>query len=277
MKPTAGPKETVLRPPIEPRGNPTAKTMVDASPTILAIETTGRNASVALLTGSQWTTARAESSDQANSRENLGPASRRRSSSATLLPMIATLCEKASVQPKQIDAVAVATGPGSFTGLRIGVVTAKTLAWVNQTRLIALDTLECLAWQAVQSMAIRPGDTIAAVMNAQRGQVFVESFRVDNGPNSHTRSLESLGPIQIVDPENTVTAVSTSHLITGPGLKLLVDSLGPFEPDRIAPVDVWPVDVAAVGRLARLKFDQGRFDDPWTLRPNYVRPSYAEE
>lgn len=276
--------------------------MVDQAPTILAIETTGRSASVALLANGRWARSSADALEPATGEKSPSQTGRRRSSSATLLPKIAALCENEGVQPAQIDAVAIAAGPGSFTGLRIGVVTGKTLAWVNRARLIALDTLECLAWQALRSRDIPPGHTITAVMNAQRGQIFIESFRVTSPTDhvkresesqplhsqplhsqplicraSNSQPLESLGPVQIIDPHAIESLLSANHVLTGPGLRLAADSLQRLDPKQIAPEECWPVDVIALGELARLRWALGQFDDPWTLRPNYVRPSYAEE
>lgn len=256
--------------------------MVDQAPTILAIETTGRSASVALLAKGRWARSSADALGPATGEKSPSQTGRRRSSSATLLPKIAGLCENEGVQPAQIDAVAIAAGPGSFTGLRIGVVTGKTLAWVNRARLIALDTLECLAWQALRSRDIPPGHTITAVMNAQRGQIFIESFRVTSSTDrvnraSNSQPLESLGPVQIIDPHAIDSLLSANHVLTGPGLRLAADSLQRLDPKQIAPEECWPVDVIALGELARLRWALGQFDDPWTLRPNYVRPSYAEE
>ncbi len=73
--------------------------------------------------------------------------------------------------PSQIDVVAVSAGPGSFTGLRVGIVFAKTFAWANQTKLVAVDTLQAIAQQAPASIP-----EVTVISDAQRGELFTNTY-----------------------------------------------------------------------------------------------------
>jgi tRNA threonylcarbamoyladenosine biosynthesis protein TsaB len=98
--------------------------------------------------------------------------------SETLLPLIENLLKLTGVTLKDIDVIAVACGPGSFTGLRIGAATAMGLAKGAGLPLVPVPTLCSLAYNA--GSAANPGDIIIPVMNARRGQVYAAFYSFDN-------------------------------------------------------------------------------------------------
>ena len=91
--------------------------------------------------------------------------------SVTLLPMAAALLEQCGASLEQVDVVAVAAGPGSFTGVRIGVAAAKGLAWPGSKPCAACSTLESMAWGVAHM-----GMDVCAVMDARRNQVYNARF-----------------------------------------------------------------------------------------------------
>ena len=91
--------------------------------------------------------------------------------SARLIPHMDKLMEDAGVAKKEIEAVAVGKGPGSFTGLRIGLATAKMIAHIWQVPLIGVDTLEALAWNMAGANAF-----ILPLIDAQRGNVYAALY-----------------------------------------------------------------------------------------------------
>ncbi len=97
--------------------------------------------------------------------------------SVTLLPMVEDMLKNCSVSLDQIELVAVAAGPGSFTGLRIGVAEAKGLAWARGLPCAACSTLESMAW----NLSHLEGQEICCCMDARRNQVYAARFRVENG------------------------------------------------------------------------------------------------
>jgi len=96
--------------------------------------------------------------------------------SRTLLPMAEDLLKNAETEMKQIDCFAVAQGPGSFTGIRIGIATVKGLAWAADKPCIGVSTLAAMAWNGVAA-----GGLICAVMDARRSEVYNALFRIEDG------------------------------------------------------------------------------------------------
>ena len=96
--------------------------------------------------------------------------------SRTLLPMAEDLLKNAGTEMKRIDCFAVAQGPGSFTGIRIGIATVKGLAWAADKPCIGVSTLAAMAWNGVGA-----GGLICAVMDARRSEVYNALFRIEDG------------------------------------------------------------------------------------------------
>lgn len=96
--------------------------------------------------------------------------------SRTLLPMAEDLLRNSETEMKQIDCFAVAQGPGSFTGIRIGIATVKGLAWAADKPCIGVSTLAAMAWNGVAA-----GGLICAAMDARRSEVYNALFRIEDG------------------------------------------------------------------------------------------------
>lgn len=96
--------------------------------------------------------------------------------SRTLLPMAEDLLKNAELSVKDVDLLAVAQGPGSFTGIRIGVSTVKGLAWAAEKPCVGVSTLEAMAWHGVAA-----GGLICPVMDARRQQVYNALFEIRDG------------------------------------------------------------------------------------------------
>lgn len=96
--------------------------------------------------------------------------------SRTLLPMAEDLLRNAETEVEQIDCFAVAQGPGSFTGIRIGIATVKGLAWAAEKPCVGVSTLAAMAWNGVAA-----GGLVCAVMDARRSEVYHALFRIENG------------------------------------------------------------------------------------------------
>ncbi len=94
--------------------------------------------------------------------------------SADLLVTIDDVCRRAAITPLELDAVAIGAGPGSFTGLRIGMATAKGIAFAAQKPLWAVSSLAALAFDA---QPLAPGKPIVAVLDARRSEVFAGVYR----------------------------------------------------------------------------------------------------
>ncbi|MCH2202730.1 MAG: tRNA (adenosine(37)-N6)-threonylcarbamoyltransferase complex dimerization subunit type 1 TsaB [Fuerstiella sp.] len=219
---------------------------------ILAIETSGLDASVALA-----------DADQLLAESILDTAGRR--SARMLVPAVGEMLQQFSLRPGQIDVVAVSVGPGSFTGLRVGVVFAKTFAWINNTKLVAVDTL-----QAVAQRVLPTDRTITVITDAQRGDAFVNSYRGQE-------IVHPLGTVRIEGLERILKTVQeqADSLLTGSGVDRFNDQI----PESIA-VAAHDFRLPRASALFPLAFDmigRGMWSDPDTIEPVYLRRSYAEE
>ena len=128
----------------------------------LAFESSAKAASVALCEGGRLISQVIQCSGLTHSR--------------TLLPMAEDLLKNAEMEMKQIDCFAVAQGPGSFTGIRIGIATVKGLAWAADKPCIGVSTLAAMAWNGVAA-----GGLICTVMDARRSEVYNALFRIEDG------------------------------------------------------------------------------------------------
>ncbi|MDN5326154.1 MAG: tRNA threonylcarbamoyladenosine biosynthesis protein TsaB [Moorella sp. (in: firmicutes)] len=193
----------------------------------------------------------------------------RKNHSQRLLPMIAALLAETGVELADLDGLAVSLGPGSFTGLRIGLATVKGLAQAAGKPLVGIPTLDALAWNAWGV----PG-LICPVIQARRLEVYTALFRWQEG------ELCRLTPYQAVDPASLVSLLES---YTAP-VYFLGDGVAPYR-------EVWqqlgarahflppPNNLsraAAVAILGEERLRIGRPDDLSRLKPLYLRPAPAE-
>ncbi len=186
-----------------------------------------------------------------------------------LAPAIDQLLKSLTLRSSQFDLIAVTAGPGSFTGLRVGVMTAKTLAFAWGCQLLGIDTLEVIARQAVSFLPADGAGRIHALLDAQREQLFAAVWE-QNGAD-----WQEVTPPRIVDRTPWLASLQVGEVVTGPGLKPLL-ALLPATVVR-APETVWEPTAAMVGQLALERAAAGKFDSWQTLAPRYFRLSAAEE
>jgi tRNA threonylcarbamoyladenosine biosynthesis protein TsaB len=176
---------------------------------ILAIETSGKEGSVALLENE---TVLGRLSIPA------GHTARR------LAPSLAQLLASRGIAPAQVQLIAVSTGPGSFTGLRVGVTTAKTLAYAIGCDLIGIDTLDALA--AKVSRPAGHAVELQVVLDAQRRELFLGRYGLAAGePASAAALWKRQGATEVIATEAWLAQLSPQTLVSGPGLKRLADRL----------------------------------------------------
>lgn len=220
---------------------------------IIAIETSGRDASLAALVG--------DIDDDAARLVRQVVVTGPERSAQVLAPRLNDLLQAIDWPAKSIQLVSVAVGPGSFTGLRIGVTTAKTLAYAVGAELIGVNTLAVIA-----SQTLPPAGPLWAVMDAQRQELFAAKFDLQRTP---------IGETQILTQPEWLATLAPGDQVTGPGLRRTQSAL----PAGIEIVDEskWQPMADAVGQLGWREVRAGRRDDLWKLVPMYYRPSAAEE
>ncbi len=236
---------------------------------ILALETSGLAADVALLDANSG-------EPQAVARRAL-PAKPR--ISQTLAPTMRDLLGEASWKPRDVDLVAVATGPGSFTGLRLGVTTAKVFAYAAAAKVQGVNTLEAIALNAAESVR---SDTdiqqVCVVIDAQRSEVFSAAFSADELRRNN--QLVCVAETSIVDNDTWWRSLTAGDLILGPGLQKFREQIEAGLPADVtlAAEELWQPSATAIGEIAWRSAQSGETDiDVWSLMPRYYRQSAAEE
>ncbi len=217
----------------------------------LALETSGLSGSVAACEGNRLL-AECELARGQRSAQSLAPA-------------LHKLLAEVGWQPRDVQRVAVTVGPGSFTGLRVGVTTAKTFAYAVGAEVVGIDTLEVIAAQAPLDVP-----RVAVALDAQRQEVFAAVY----GPETpQGRTLIEL--THIVTVQAWLESLGRDSWVSGPVLEKLTGEL----PPGVRPLarEFWHPRAATVGRLAAQVFDRGGGSDIWQLAPKYLRRSAAEE
>lgn len=187
--------------------------------------------------------------------------------SRTLLPMVEDLLKNCGRSLDDVEAVAVACGPGSFTGLRIGVAAAKGLAWARGLPCAGCSSLESMAW----GLAHLEGQEILAVMDARRQQVYRARFlALGDG-------LRRLSPDGAVSLEELAGELKNPQILVGDGALLCYNELKGRGPAlRMAPEHLrWPA-AWGVARCALELAREGRLVSADDLAPSYHRLSQAE-
>ena len=121
--------------------------------------------------------------------------------SRTLLPMAEDMLKNAELSMADVDMIAVAHGPGSFTGIRIGVSTVKGLAWAADKPCVGVSTLEAMAWQGLSA-----GGYICPVMDARRSQVYNAIFKIENGRSVRVTEDRPIALSELADEVRTLNA-----------------------------------------------------------------------
>jgi len=182
-----------------------------------------------------------------------------------LAPAIRDLLEQAGWSAREIQLVAVTAGPGSFTGLRVGIATAKALAYAAGAEVLGVGTLDAIAARCPVTTASR----LHVAIDAQRRQVFAAAYQPGDA------GWEAAEPVHIVDQDRWLAGLEPGSLVTGPVLRKLAERVPPGV--SIAPEACWPPAAETVGALAWCDYEAGRRDDLWQFVPRYHRPSAAEE
>lgn len=217
----------------------------------LALETSGFGGSLALLDGTKILG------------ERILDAERRHAQ--TLVPEIQRLLGDYGKRALDCQLLAVSCGPGSFTGLRVGITCAKTLAYTTGAKIVAVPTFPVIA-------AATPADVdaVQVVMNAQREEFFVGRFvRSDAGDWKESK------PLQIERVEDWLGKLQSEDVVSGPGLESVAAEVA--KRGRPLPASYWQPTAKWVGQVGLNLFAAGKTTSCWDLEPYYVRKSAAEE
>ena len=221
-------------------------------PLILAIETATEICSVSLICDGEIIAMR----ESEGSNEH----------SALLASFIDEVMKETGFQFHQLNAVAVSKGPGSYTGLRIGVSTAKGLCYAINKPLISVGTLEAMAFQVVDDQIISTDDILLCPMiDARRMEVYMAVF------NSNMSEFSSV-KAEIID-ENSFSGIEKKILIFGNGAEKCTSVLA--DNDKIIFLPDVKASAVSVAKLAVEKFRKALFEDPAYFEPFYLKDFVA--
>ena len=222
---------------------------------ILAFETSAKAASVALMDGTKLL---------GESYQNTGL-----THSQTLMVMAEDMLKQCGKSAADIQAVAVAEGPGSFTGVRIGVAAAKGFAWGKEIPCYGVSTLEAMA----ESLGIYEG-YICPAMDARRSQVYNALFRVEKGIISRVAEDRA---IALADLKEELLTLDGPIFLVGDGSTLTYNTLKDSVENLILPPEHRMHQRAVgVGLVAARMAAEGLTPSGGELTPNYLRLSQAE-
>lgn len=231
---------------------PKAKSSAPEGPFILAIETATSLGSVALFSGAALL-------GQIDIR-------RERSHARLLTPMIKTLLHDLQIKPADLAAIAVAKGPGSYTGLRVGVSTAKGLCMALDKPLLSIGSLEGLAWQ-VRELATQLDAWICPMIDARRMEIYCEVF------DAQLNSQQAVQPL-IVDESSFESLLAKRKVIfLGDGAAKCAPVLG-HSPNAIFLTEQLSTAASMGTRLFYL-YEEQTFEDLVTFEPFYLKDFVA--
>jgi tRNA threonylcarbamoyladenosine biosynthesis protein TsaB len=178
------------------------------------------------------------------------------------------LLKKENLTPKDISYTCISCGPGSFTGIRIAVTVAKTIAFANSSNIIAVNTLDVLAQNASDYMQAEKKEIgkIATILDAKRGQFFMAIYHFQD--REWVKTTED----RLIDAPEFIRLYGGKEPIwlLGEGLVYYQKS---FEAEGIHIIqkEYWQPMAEKVHRLGWKKILKKQFEDPMTLVPHYLR------
>ena len=191
--------------------------------------------------------------------------------SQTLLPMLDEIVRMTQTDLKEIDAIALSNGPGSFTGLRIGSATAKGLGLALCKPIVEVGTVEATAYQCFGYNGL-----ICPIMDARRSQVYTGLYRYDaRGAFSEVFGQCALGVEELVAK---LVEYPEQVLLLGDGVPAYKEKIEELAPGRFvyAPAFTARQRAAAVAALGAVRFKEGRAIAAEASAPDYLRKSQAE-
>lgn len=257
---------------------------------LLALETSGKAGSVALIASNITTDLPTLNNDDSIPHcVDSVELDANHGSAKTLAPAIDELLQRNSISPDAIQAIAVTQGPGSFTGLRVGIATAKVMAYALNIPVIPINTLDVIAEQLDEAQLIAPQtESLFCAIDAFRGQSFFAHYRRGNQKWDAPQGTEiadndrlSMSILNTIP--NDPNAQFDSVWIAGPSIGKLLHSLSDLPhppPQNAIRIFQGPEAIPTakmVGILGWQAWKQGKTQDPFALLPQYYRSSAAEE
>jgi len=185
-----------------------------------------------------------------------------------LAPVIDTLCAQTGVELSHLSTIAVSIGPGMFTGLRVGVTTAKVLAFALRIPVIPIPSLDLLAYPLRHSRTL-----VVPAIDARRHEVYYAIYRPVPGGVQRESDYELGTPEQLA---GELEARGEDALLCGDGIARFTDVFGALDRVETAGIAHAAPSLSALAELAIARYQREEFTGPADLRPLYLRKSDAE-
>ncbi|MCD6320616.1 MAG: tRNA (adenosine(37)-N6)-threonylcarbamoyltransferase complex dimerization subunit type 1 TsaB [Candidatus Desulfofervidaceae bacterium] len=184
-----------------------------------------------------------------------------------LINSLKVLFDFAGVTLAEIDLFAVVKGPGSFTGVRIGVATAKGMAYALQKPLVGVNGLDVIAHNFPHTSHL-----ICPVIDARKGQVFTAFYQAKNG------KIKQISNYSSICPEDLLKGLRRKTIFAGTGVDVYKEIIKQKMKNRclFPPPHLHRLHPQIIATLALKEFKKGGKTDPTSLVPFYIRPSDAE-
>jgi tRNA threonylcarbamoyladenosine biosynthesis protein TsaB len=184
-----------------------------------------------------------------------------------LLNLINTICRIADLKAEDLDGFAVTIGPGSFTGLRIGISTIKGLAFSLGKPVVGVSSLEALAWQCAQSAYL-----ICPLLDARKKEVYACRYRLKHN------ELKKAGTEKVASPAEAVRGIQEPSIFLGNAAQLYREDIS-AELGELAHFAAWgqhTIRASSIAWLSMTRFYRQQTDDVAMLIPQYIRKPDAE-
>ena len=192
--------------------------------------------------------------------------------SQTLLPMLEEIVKNTGLDMSEIDAIAIASGPGSFTGLRIGAATAKGLGLALKKPIVPVSTVDALAYNMYGTDAL-----ICPIMDARRNQVYTGIYEFVS-EECDMKVLKEACAVPIEEIVTVLNEIGKKVIFLGDGVPVFAEQLKTLMkvPYSFAPAHLALQKAGCVAGLGMEKFKAGFYEDAAMHSPEYLRLSQAE-
>lgn len=187
--------------------------------------------------------------------------------SEKLLPSIDYLLSLAGLDINDLSGFGISIGPGSFTGLRIGLATIKGLAYATGKPIVAVPTLDAIAWQF--QYAIYP---IASILDARKKEIYVALYK------KHRKGIKRITPYLAMPPKDLPKIIKNKTFLAGPGVSVFKEEISRILKDKalFLKEEICYISGEAVARIGIKKLLAGEVENTESLEPLYVRETDAQ-
>lgn len=193
--------------------------------------------------------------------------------SVTLMPLIDRMLDFLKVDIKDISYIAVSSGPGSFTGLRIGSATAKGLSFSLNIPIISVPTLDAMCFNSASYNHL-----ICPLINARRGNAYTGLYKIDNDKKRYNLNIiKDRGIYSVDEILDDIIELKEEVMFVGSGIDYFTDLIEKrLTKYKYMPLNLRDMRASSVLYLAKIYLEKGILEDTFSHHPRYYRETYAK-